>query len=164
MRVCRQAQSEIDAKKNGSRLGTRARCFNKLLGRFLETRLPAELFADPPRVDVALVANGRIDWEAFYDLDRGDGDDRVVTQALHARVNDLTRLELLSHDTRPRDGAITHGLGAIKLPEHWLREPEPSPDERERALARLFGKRSHSKWTCRSRSRQARAARLRLRR
>lgn len=131
--VCRQAQSEIDAKKNDGRLGTRARSFNKLLDTFLEIRSPAELLAGPPRVDVALVANARIDWDALDDLDRDDGDDRIVAQALNARVDDPTRLELLSHDMRPRDGAITHGLGAVKLPEHWLREPEPSPDERERA-------------------------------
>ena len=131
--VCRQAQSEIDAKKNDGRLGTRARSFNKLLDSFLETRLPAELFAGPPRVDVALVSNAGIDWDALDDLDRNDGDDRIVAQALHALVDDRDRLELLSHDMRPRDGAITHGLGATKLPEHWLRAPEPSPDEREHA-------------------------------
>lgn len=131
--VCRQAQSEIDAKKNDGRLGARARSFNKLLDRFLETRSPAELFAGPPRVDVALVGNARIDWDTLDDLDRDDGDDRIVAQALHALVEDRTRLELLSHDMRPRDGAITHGLRAVKLPEHWLRAPEPSPDARERA-------------------------------
>lgn len=131
--VCRQAQSEIDAKKNDGRLGTRARSFNKLLDSFLETRSPAALFNGPPQVDVALVSNSRIDWEALDDLDRDDGDDRIVAQALHAMVDDRTRLELLSHDMRPRDGAITHGLGAVKLPEHWLRTPEPSPDERDRA-------------------------------
>ncbi|HZG46087.1 MAG TPA: PIN domain-containing protein, partial [Allosphingosinicella sp.] len=131
--VCRQAQSEIDAKKNDGRLGTRSRSFNKLLDSFLETRSPAQLFAGPPEVDVALVANARIDWDALDDLDRDDGDDRIVAQALHARVDNRDRLELLSHDMRPRDAAITHGLGAIKLPAHWLREPEPSPDDRERA-------------------------------
>jgi hypothetical protein len=131
--VCRQTQSEIDSKKNDGRLGTRARSFNKLFDSFLETRLPAELVAGPPRVDVALVSNARIDWEALDDLDSDDGDDRIVAQALHALVDDRARLELLSHDMRPRDGAITHGLRAIKLPEHWLREPDPSPNERERA-------------------------------
>ncbi|HYD12863.1 MAG TPA: hypothetical protein VEC11_08445 [Allosphingosinicella sp.] len=138
--VCRQAQSEIDAKKNDGRLGSRARSFNKMLDSFLETRLPAELSAGPPRVDVALVANARIDWDALDDLDRHDGDDRIVAQALHALVSDRAQLELLSHDMRPRDGAITHGLRATKLPEHWLRAPEPSPDERERArLERELG-------------------------
>lgn len=131
--VCRQAQSEIDAKKNDGRIGTRARSFNKLLDSFLETRSPAGLVGGPPRVDVALVANAKIDWDVLDDLDRDDGDDRIVAQALHALVDDRTRLELLSHDLRPRDGAITHGLRAVKLPEHWLRAPEPSPDERERA-------------------------------
>lgn len=131
--VCRQVQSEIDAKKNDGRLGTRARSFNKLLDRYLETRLPTELVVGPPRVDVALVPNSRIDWELIDDLDRDDGDDRIVAQALYALVDDRARLELLSHDMRPRDGAIMHGLGAVKLPEHWLRGPEPSPDQKEKA-------------------------------
>lgn len=56
-----------------------------------------------------------------------------MAQALHALVDDPGRIELLSHDMRPRDAAITNGLRAIKLPEHWLRDPEPSPDERDRA-------------------------------
>ncbi len=131
--VCRQAQSEIDAKKNDGRLGSRARSFNKLLDNFLETRSPVELLAGPPQVDVALVANTKINWDALDNLDRDDGDDRIVAQALHALVDDRSRLELFSHDMRPRDGAIMHGLGASKLPEHWLRAPDPSPDERERA-------------------------------
>ena len=59
--VCRQVQSEIDAKKNDGRLGTRARSFNKLLDSFLEARLPVTLVGGPARVDVALVANSRID-------------------------------------------------------------------------------------------------------
>lgn len=131
--VCRQVQSEIDAKKNDGRLGVRARNFNKLLDSFLETRTPAKVVAGPPQVDVALVANSKINWGALDDLDSDDGDDRIVAQALHALVDECARLELLSHDMRPRDGAIMHGLRAIKLPEHWLREPEPSPEERERA-------------------------------
>lgn len=133
--VTRQVQSEIDAKKNDGRLGRRARAFNKLLDSFLESRLPATLSAGPPRVDVALVANARIDWAVLDDLDGGDGDDRIVAQALYAQVDDRTRLEVLSHDMRPRDAAATHGLRAVRLPEHWLREPEPSPEQRE--IARL---------------------------
>ncbi len=131
--VCRQVQSEIDAKKNDGRLGTRARNFNKILDVFLESRIAAELVLGPPKVDVALVRNVRIDWNEYGELDPSDGDDKIVAQALNAQVDNRERIELLSHDMRPRDAAITHGMRAIKLPEHWLREPEPSPDERERA-------------------------------
>lgn len=86
----------------------------------------------PTRVDVALVSNGRIPWDALDDLDRDDGDDRIVAQALNALVDDRARLEILSHDMRPRDAAVTHGMRATKLSEEWLREPEPTPDERDR--------------------------------
>lgn len=127
--VSRQVQSEIDARKNDSRLGKRARAFNKLLDGFVETRLPVSVLATP-RVDVALLTNRRIDWDVLDDLDRDDGDDRIVAQALHANVDEPSNLIVFSHDMRPRDAARLHGLHAVKLPEHWLREPEPSPDRR----------------------------------
>lgn len=124
--VCRQVQSEIDAKKNDGRLGRRAREFNKLLDRFIETRLPTTLTATP-KIDVALMANGRIDWEVLDDLDKDDGDDRIVAQALHAFVDDRSRLVIFSHDMRPRDAAYSHGLSALKLPEAWLRSLNRRP-------------------------------------
>ncbi|WP_157864193.1 PIN domain-containing protein [Gluconacetobacter diazotrophicus] len=127
--ITRQVQTEIDRKKSDGRLGKRARAFNKLVDNFIETRIPAQVLTTP-RVDVATVANRRIDWDALSDLDHEDGDDRIVAQALSALVDDPSKLVLLSHDMRPRDAAHTHGLRAKKLPEAWLREPEPSPDQR----------------------------------
>jgi hypothetical protein len=127
--VTRQAQSEIDAKKSDSRLGKRAREFNRLLDGFIETRVPSRLIKEP-RIDVATVANRSIDWSLLDDLDRDDGDDRIVAQMINARVDDPARLMIFSHDMRPRDAARSHGHGALKLPESWLREPEPSPHER----------------------------------
>ena len=130
-------QSEIDAKKNDGRLGKRARTFNKLLDIYIETRQPVQILIQP-RIDVALITNRRIDWDILDDLDRDDGDDRIVAQALHAIINEPARLVVLSHDMRPRDAAITHGLQAVKMPESWLRDPEPSPDQRR--LVELEGK------------------------
>lgn len=127
--VCRQVQSEIDAKKNDGRLGNRARAFNKLLDTFIDTRVPTAL-PGVPSIEVALVANRKIEWDQFDDLDRDDGDDRIVAQALHALVDDPTCLTVFSHDMRPRDAAHNHGLSVKKLPEGWLREPEPSPERR----------------------------------
>ncbi len=135
--VSRQVQSEIDAKKNDGRLGRRARAFNKLLDEFIETRVPPSILATP-RIDVALLANRRIDWDSLDDLDRDDGDDRIVAQALNAILDEPSRLIVLSHDMRPRDGTLTHGLRAVKLPESWLREPEPSPEQRR--ITELEGK------------------------
>lgn len=127
--VTRQVQSEIDAKKNDGRLGKRARDFNKLLEPFIETRTPASILGSP-RIDVATLTNGPIDWALLDDLDRDDGDDRIVAQMINARVDDPARLVLLSHDMRPRDAARTHGLSAVRLPETWLREPDASPAAR----------------------------------
>lgn len=127
--VARQVQSEIDRKKNDGRLGKRARAFNKLLDGFIVDRVPSPVLADP-KIDVATVANRPIDWDALGDLDRDDGDDRIVAQALNAIIDDPARLVLLSHDMRPRDAAAAHGLSAMKLPETWLRDPEPSPDQK----------------------------------
>lgn len=135
--LVRQVQTEIDAKKNDGRLGKRARAFNRLVDSFIETRVPAPVLASP-RIDVATVASHRIDWDALDDLDRNDPDDRIVAQALNAIVDDLSRLVLLSHDMRPRDAASSHGLRTRKLPETWLRDPEPSPDQRR--ISDLEGK------------------------
>jgi hypothetical protein len=123
--VVRQVQTEIDRKKNDSRLGKRARAFNALLDGFIESRIPSTVMEEP-RVDVATVPNGKIDWGALESLDHDDPDDRIVAQAINAMVDDRDRIVLLSHDMRPRDAAWIHGLTAKKLPESWLREPEPS--------------------------------------
>ncbi|WP_165895204.1 PIN domain-containing protein [Sphingomonas sp. PP-CC-3G-468] len=133
--VCRQVQSEIDAKKGDRRLGERSRAFNRLLDPNVETGVPATLRPDGPRVDVAVMRNARIDWETHDDLDRDDADDRIIAQLLNALVDDRSRLELLSHDMRPRDAARANDLAATKLPEHWLRDKAPSPEQGE--IARL---------------------------
>lgn len=128
--VCPQVASEIDAKKRDGRLGNRSRAFNRLLEAFIATRSPATVTVGPVRVDVALTASTRIDWEALDDLDRDNADDRIVGQALHALVDHPSRIEVLSHDMRPRDAAARHGLTARRLPDEWLLPPEPSPHER----------------------------------
>lgn len=127
--VTRQVQTEIDKRKNDGRLGKRARAFNRLLDRYIVDRVPSSVLANP-QVDVATIANRKIDWDALDDLDRDDPDDRIIAQALNANVDDPTRLVFLSHDMRPRDAASSHGLAAVKLPETWLKDPDPSPEQR----------------------------------
>ena len=129
--VCRQVQSEIDAKKGDRRLGERSRAFNRLLDPNVETGVPATLRPDGPRVDVAVMRNARIDWEAHDDLDRDDADDRIIAQLLNALVDDRSHLELFSHAMRPRDAARANDLAATKLPEHWLRDKAPTPEQGE---------------------------------
>lgn len=127
--VPRQVQTEIDKRKNDGRLGKRARAFNKLLDGFIENRVPSPI-TNMPKVAVATIANRSIDWVELDDLEKDDADDRIVAQMLNALVDRPEELVLMSHDMRPRDAAITHDLNAIKFPEAWLREPDPSPDEK----------------------------------
>lgn len=125
-----QVSVVIDARKRDGRLGQRARSINRQLDPSIETGQPATIAERPIRIDIAYVANGTIDWSPLDDLERDNGDDRIVAQALHALVDDPSRIELMSFDSRPRAAARRHALRAVKPNESWLLEPEPSPTDR----------------------------------
>lgn len=125
-----QVCSEADARKRDGRLGTRARELNRMLDPSIELGGATQLVAEPVRVDIAYVPAGRPDWDRLDDLERENGDDRIVAQALHAKIDNPSRIEILSFDSRPRAGARRHGLGALKPDETWLLDPEPSPADR----------------------------------
>lgn len=128
--VLPQMMSEVDSKKRDGRLGERARAFNRLIEPCTVSPNPIRV-SETPLVDLALCASSRIDWAVLDDLDPGQGDDRLVAEALNALVDDASRLCMLSYDTRPRAAAIRHGLSAAKPPETWMLAPEPSPAEKE---------------------------------
>jgi hypothetical protein len=88
-----------------------------------------------PTVDIVIAACNRIEWDKLDDLDRDDGDARVVAEILHTRGIPAGRKVLLSHDIYPIAMARDHGLQTRKMDDRWLLEPEPSPQERE--LARV---------------------------
>ncbi|WNO54116.1 hypothetical protein [Stakelama saccharophila] len=128
--VVPQASAEVDARKRDGRLGQRARDLNRLLEPSIESGGTAMLAGKPVRIDIAYVAAGRIDWDQLEDLERDNGDDRIVAQAVHALVDDPARIEVMSFDSRPRAAARRHGMKAIKPDESWLLAPEPSPTDR----------------------------------
>lgn len=125
-----QVSSEVDARKRDGRLATRARNLNRLLDQSIETGEPKTIVELPIRVDLAYVASGQIDWPSLDDLDRNNGDDLIVAQALNALVDNPSRVEIISFDSRPRAAARRHDMGALKPDESWLLEPEPSPTKR----------------------------------
>ena len=128
--VLPQVSAEVDARKRDGRLGLRARDLNRLLEPSIESGGAAMLTEEPVRIDIAYVPAGRIDWERLEDLERDNGDDRIVAQAMHALVDDPARVEVMSFDSRPRAAARRHGLKAVKPDESWLLDPEPSPTDR----------------------------------
>lgn len=128
--VLPQVSAEVDARKRDGRLGQRARDLNRLLEPSIESGGAAMLAEEPVRIDIAYVPAGRVDWDRLEDLERDNGDDRIVAQAMHALVDDPARVEVMSFDSRPRAAARRHGLKAIKPDESWLLDPEPSPSDR----------------------------------
>lgn len=128
--VLPQVSAEVDARKRDGRLGQRARDLNRLLEPSIESGGAAMLAEEPVRIDITYVPAGRVDWERLEDLERDNGDDRIVAQAMHALVDDPARVEVMSFDSRPRAAARRHGLKAIKPDESWLLDPEPSPTDR----------------------------------
>lgn len=133
--VVPQVSKEIDKRKRDGRLGQRARAFNRLIVPAAESGAPVRIVDGPPMVDLAIAACERISWDALDDLDPEEPDDRVVAQVLHARGVSPARKLLFSQDTNPIAMASRHGIKVLKMPEHWLLEPEPSPHEKE--LSRL---------------------------
>jgi hypothetical protein len=123
--------SEVDSWKRDGRVGGRARRFNRLIEPCVSSSGPITLISGPPRVDIALPATGRINWEAVPDLDPNEGDDRIVAEALHSHVSDTQRLTIFSYDIRPRAAAGRHGLAALTPPDAWILDPEPAPNEKE---------------------------------
>ena len=128
--VLPQVSAEVDARKRDGRLGLRARDLNRLLEPSIESGGAVMLTEEPVRIDMAYVPAGRIEWVRLEDLERDNGDDRIVAQAMHALVDDPARVEVMSFDSRPRAAARRHGLNAIKPDESWLLDPEPSPTDR----------------------------------
>lgn len=129
--VVPQVNAEIDKRKRDKRLSKRARSFNRLIAPAADNAAPHTIVVGPPVVDIAVARCARINWELFDDLDRDEGDDRVVAQILHAQEVPNDRKLLLSHDTNPIAIAARHGLRRQRLADHWLLDPEPSESEKE---------------------------------
>lgn len=129
--VVPQVIKEIDKRKRDGRLAKRAREFNRLITPAAESGRPARIVEGPPAIDIALARTAHVDWDELDDLDPEEGDARVVAQILHALDVPDSRKMLLSHDINPIAMASRHGLKCHKMPDHWLLEPEPSPNEKE---------------------------------
>ncbi|PZM08086.1 hypothetical protein CPY51_30555 [Rhizobium tubonense] len=128
--VLPQVQSEIDKRKRDGRLAERARAFSRLIAPSVVERKPVRIADKRVVVDIALAACDPVDYERL-DLDRNEGDHRVVGQMLNVRGIDLARSILISHDVNPIAVAIRHDLRTLLLPEHWLLPPEMGAKEKE---------------------------------
>lgn len=137
--VVPQVQAEIDKRKRDGRLAERARAFNRLIGPAVTEQRPVRISDRSPAVDIILADCERVDYDAL-DLDRDEGDHRVVGQMLNAKHIDLARSVLISHDINPIAVALSHGLDTKHLPDHWLLSPEPSPKDKENARLKAENK------------------------
>lgn len=133
-----QVCKEIDQRKRDGRLGKHARAFNRLMTPAAETGVPQTISEGTPRVDLTLAVTNRVDWDQLDDLDPDEGDARVIAQVLNERNTQFESRMFLSHDINPIGMASRHGIKTKKMPDSWLRSPEPSPQQKE--VTRLKGR------------------------
>lgn len=133
-----QVCKEIDKRKRDGRLGKHARAFNRLMTSAAESGSPQTIVEGTPRVDLGLAITNHIDWDNLDDFDPEEADARVVAQVLHERDVPFDRKLFFSQDINPIGMASRHGIKTKKMPDNWVRSPEPNPHQKE--LTRLKGK------------------------
>lgn len=129
--VVPQVLKEVDKRKRDGRLQKHARAFNRLMMPAAETGQAQTIVKGSPVVDIQIVASGKLNWDTWPDLDPDEPDARVVAQVLSARGVPLERGLFFSNDINPISMASRHGLRTRKMPESWLRQPEPNPHQKE---------------------------------
>jgi hypothetical protein len=117
--VVPQVQSEIDKRKRDGRLAERARAFSRLIAPSVVNQKPVPIADKRVVVDLILATCDIVDYDRL-DLDRYEGDDRVVGQMLSARGIELARSTLISQDINPIAVATRLGMRTLLLLEHWL--------------------------------------------
>lgn len=126
-----QALLEIDSKKRDGRLGKIARAFNKLIVPVATGGAPIIIHDTHPMVALTLAHCGRIPWSSYDDLDPKDGDSRIVMEALHTHDVPSEQKVLASQDVNPLAIASRYGLRTFHMPETWLRQPEPTQQDKK---------------------------------
>lgn len=125
------AIKEIDSKKRDGRIGKIAREFNRTISPAAIGGTPVVIREAQPRVELALAMVSPIAWEQFDTLDPEDGDSRIVAEVLHAKAIDRNDKLIVSHDIKPLAFAALHELRTLHVSDSWLRQPEPSPADKE---------------------------------
>ena len=128
--------TEVDSKKHHARQGDHARRFNRTLRALLAGAATHVLREGPaPRVELAIAHCEAIPWCQYPDLDRSEGDARVIAEVLHAVGPDRARSVVVSHDILPLYLAKKYGLATYPIGDKWLGPKEIS--ECEKMLAKL---------------------------
>jgi len=122
---------EVDGKKSDGRLGKHARAFNRLVAPAALGKGPVRVHDEAPIVDLAVSSAKPIAWQTYDDLDRDDGDGRIIAEILNVRDLDPMAATVISHDLKPLALASAHGLKVLHVSDDWLRPPEPSPYEKD---------------------------------
>lgn len=126
-----QVAREIDKYKSHSRLGERSRNFNRIIRPFFRDGKPVEL-STKPNVYLAYIRYQEIEWNYFPQLMSDDPDSLVIAQVLRADIRTLQNCLFISHDINPIALAYSSGLPVFEMPIHWLRNKQPSPEDKEK--------------------------------
>ena len=123
--------SEVDSKKKDGRLAPKAREFNRLVAPLAINNEPISLRESEPRVDMVIGVCNRIDWATYDDLDRSEGDDRIIAETLNMRGMPHNQKLVVSQDINPLIKAGRHDLRTKHLSDRWLPKPETSAKDKE---------------------------------
>lgn len=129
---------EIDSKKSSGRLGALARAFNRLIAPLTASESLLQLIGEPIKVELALSVCNRIDWDKYDNLDRQEGDEKLIAEILHIRDFPIENVIFISQDIRALALAKQYGITTKHVSETWLRQPDPSPQDKE--IAKLKNK------------------------
>lgn len=125
-----QVLREVDRKKHDGRLGKHARAFNRLCLPAAESGNAHRVRANAPAVDIILGRCRPIPWEQYDDLDQAEGDCKVIAETLNLVDMPRGKPVFVSADIYPIGMASRYGLPTHHAGDDWLRQPEPSPEQK----------------------------------
>jgi hypothetical protein len=127
-----QNMIEIDKRKRDGKLHKRARDVGAIARKIIES---GENYPLSPRLHVGYASDVRVDWEGL-DLDRSEGDHRMIGEAVSIPGIPNQKLQFFGHDSYPIGLAKRYGLVSRFVSDEYLLPPEPHPLERELAAAK----------------------------
>jgi hypothetical protein len=112
-------------------LGLKAREFNRLVSEIIKGQPLINLVPFSPRVDICIADCFRIDWDAYDDLERTEGDARLIAEILNVKGIPKEQRIVVGHDVLPLSMARRYVLRTHHVSDCWLPRPELSPKEKE---------------------------------
>ncbi len=127
--VLPQVMIEVDKRKRDAKLHRRARDIHVLIRQVIETGSSVQFCSGNNSYQIYYLPIVPVNWSET-DLDRHEGDQRLVAEMLSISGLPREKLVFLGHDAYPIGIAKGHGIAAKFLSDTFLLPPEANPAER----------------------------------